>query len=1677
MLLGLGVLSGWGGTCLGPLVAHPAAALEIDDEEVDDEATADAEDESADEANEVAQPENANRPQRDAGTVGVQQRKLPESLLPVPREMRRVLEGVREAIAKGEYADAVIPLDELLNRDGGEDYFLDGPVDAETRNSLLGEVQRLIANLPAEGRQAYELQCGARARRLLEEGLSTRAPHLLAECSRRYFHTEAGYEATLLLGYSQLAQGNTLAAARAFERLAAAPAAVDRYEPELSLSLAAAWWYGQRAERSVATLMNRQRNFPNAPVQIAGKPLPIFEREDQALSWLEQVLHPHDAYAAPLARDWLMFRADPERSARAAGGKPVTVARWRAATAPQWDEQKTLQSLLRQQQRSLGTSLIGLQPIVVDGVVLTRSPRQLLATDLASGKRIWQYPWYAQPEHPQLPSAEFAEEISAPGREHEEQMLYQRVWEDAAFGQVSSNGESVFLLEDLGPTPSLAQQQHMQQQIIWGLNGQSLAVQSNRRLIALDLKTEGKMRWALGRDTMGDPGDDPRLEEAYFLGPPLPMGDTLYVMAELHGEVRLLALESRTGNLLWAQQLQHFDAARSVSIDAGRRLIGATPSHGDGILVCPTSGGAVIGLDVNTRTLLWVYAYYDLAAEHGESDAPFRLNAARIAIAQRSVADRWRDASAIIERGHVVLTPPETDQLFCLDLLTGEPAWPPQPREDSQFVGCIHEDMILLVGHQQLRALRLDNGQPAWPAPIPLPSGTAPSGRGFAHRGEYFLPLTNAQLLRIDLERGTILESLTTDAPLGNLVCAQHQVISQSADWVQAFHLRDDLQTRVQRLLADNPLDLTGTNGQSLLLVADGRYREAALLLHATLQGLQGMQPTPSAEISAQSPPQLEALRVRLVATQLQALRQDFAANQDLIPLLHAANLSLEQRADFLQLLAQGHERAGQHLDAFAAYWQLAQFYHELNQQGTIASAGGGAKANVLLRIDANVSVHRDRWLAARMEQLYQAADSSVRQQLRATIDDAMRAAMAAPDATSLEQFLIWFDWLGPDRFEAQLELALRRLASQQPLAAEFLLLDLMDEDDPHTAAAATAHMARLFEESEQYELAARMYERLAERWPTTICLAGQTGAQLAASLSPLSPVTASGSRSPQWPNGVIQVQKVQNEQPLNWTQDVTIPLGQFKTITDTSCRVAADQRDALCVYDALGNLQRVIGFQGKGTRNAPRFIHRAFQMLRTAPRGMRRGNLLALNTGSQVFVLDLLAPTGFDNGGLLWQDEVLGTSSNHIFRRTQPQLERIATEWGGDETRVFDPQHGMLGLTSAIQSTGVCYQSGQELRCADPLTGIVWWSRTDMPAGAELLGNRQRLFVVPADGSPAIVLSMVDGQRLGERAIPPRQRRWTHWDDQVLTWDELDPQDKSQPRSRRLGLFDPWLQKFSWSFDFLEGSRACLVEGQELAVLEPDGRFRIFSRNKQRPLVDAQLNEEAPPRSPVKQIRVLRFADQYVLVVNRAPEQPRSTPMSPFRSQSPHLVLQDATLHAFARDSGDSVWTAPVHIEDYVLPLEQPFSLPVLTLVRSTGPANRRPRPNSQQPEVPPSASLACLDRRDGRIVLIENQLPMAHMLSVTGHPDRQMVAIQIQENEAYQLTFTDQPRPPAAPADLRGTAGFNRHLAPSPLAETAGNLLDWLVPSQPAAPAGRPAQPDGAPDPVDQDPFGEKE
>ncbi len=661
----------------------------------------------------------------------------------------------------------------------------------------------------------------------------------------------------------------------------------------LSLSLATAWQRAAKPEKAKEALVRLKRAHPTAEVVVAGKPVKLFASESQALAWLRNALGPQRSPHAVEAEQWAMFRGDESRNAQSAGSQPLLNVRWRQRTA---DDRSVENFVIKARRDYLNQEIVALpscHPLAVDDVVLMRTAFAVQAVDFHNGKLIWRYP---------STDDSFEQFLKVGGLPQQSQSMQlfsgldQRMWEDSVFGTLSSDGDQVYYVEDLG----------------LGLNGSPLTtvlpngrrmpvnVRNTNHLAARELRTQGKLKWQVGGVT-GE--DEPKLAGAFFLGPPLPLLGHLYALAEMKGqEIRLVVLSAKTGAVEWSQQLAVVEAP--ITQDPNRRNAGAVPSFADGVLVCPTSAGAVVAIDLTTRSLLWGYQYPRV-----QSPMPDRFNAVRFAIypgTERRTNEHWIDGSVTLCDGRVLITPVESDQLYCLDLVDGKELWK-QNRGNHLYVASADRDRVVLVGRGAVSAVKLTDGEKAWPD-IELPQGAMPSGRGFASGNYYYLPLTTAEVAKVNLQKGSIesrARSRSGNIP-GNLVSYHGSILSQGVDYLDSYYQLDALKTQVAKTLKDAPDDPKALASLAEVKLDEGSLGEAVELFRRSY-----------------SLKNDDTTREQLVESLLEGLRVDFAGYRATLGELDGLIEQREHRLTYLRLLALGLQSAGEVLPAFETYLKL----------------------------------------------------------------------------------------------------------------------------------------------------------------------------------------------------------------------------------------------------------------------------------------------------------------------------------------------------------------------------------------------------------------------------------------------------------------------------------------------------------------------------------------------------------------------------------------------------------------------------------------------------------------------------------------------------------------------------------------------------------------------------------
>jgi outer membrane protein assembly factor BamB len=1490
--------------------------------------------------------------------------------LPAPRGLRQQLTRARRALQEERFGEAVDRLGQLLaapelsldgpNVASDQDYFLTNGAEPGTQISMKSEAEQLIGDMPPKGRELYELKYGADAQRLLDEALEQRAYEKLFEVTRRYFHTSAGYTATMLIGRQYLDQGRPLAAALAFQRLVDAPSAVTRFDPELSVLLATCWLFADMPDRAETTLVGLKSRNPSARLRVGTREIGLFEREELALTWLNEVIGAGFVTSAAEESEWTVHRGNAARNAETSAGLPLLHARWRVRTA----NHPTDEGLIRQKQTEYldqnVAALPGLFPLAVRDIILMRTPKRLIAVDFDTGKRIWEFPWFDAPDKQTLRSDRSRPRSTVLSQKAIE--LQQRVWEDAAYGQISSNGRDVFLLWELGAADPTSRSVVIGAQGVVGPDPNQ--PREYNKLVALSLEGEGKLRWIVGGR---DGTDEPRLAKAFFLGPPLPLMGHLYVLAEVNGEIRLVVLDADTGQLQWAQQLAHV-GPRKILADPGRRLAGASPSYSNGVLICPTSAGAVVAVDVARRSLLWGYQYPQASSQSHIMVSPMRRS-------HKMTGYRWADSTVTIADGVVVLTPIESDNLICLDLVSGQPKWDPVTRNDLLYTAAIRHNRAVMVAKDRLECVGLNDGKTAWK--LSLPAGL-PSGRGVLSNDFYFLPTTAKRLLKIDIKEGELIKEIQTDLVLGNLLAYRDQIVSQGADWLSVYYQTEPLRAVVAKQLEQHPTDVWAMARRAELELYDGQRNKALATLRQAFE----------------LAPEDDGVRALLVASLLTALRDDFASNQDAATQLQDLIEQPSQLMEYYRLMARGLQQLGQFDRALAFYIKLTEF----DEPGAFTASGTDEQ---LVEIDKKLQVRPDRWMRSQLASMLSDADGDVRRRIDETIKTHLAEVLKSNSPGTLRKYVNQFG-AHPSAELAQLELARQLISRQQMLDAEMQLLALQSSNNREIAGQATATLAGLLLESGKLQEAAVCYGDLEQQFADVVCLEDRTGLQLAEEARQNPSIQEAIEQEVAWPVGKYEVQSSEAEPSRGFLSGTTFVPIERRSISGpipAGTDLVYDQRmNAIVIRDQFGKVnQRVIlGDQNKFSTSTPVFAH-----------FVANGHLLLVSLGFEVVAVDMLGNNASQED-IIWRRDLSSSSSARSDRRRLSHRS-VTRPWGPTRYVLQESTRLPLGMMGPLNENGLFCQKMRDLTCIDPLTGEVIWTRSEIPLGCDIFGDGDLLFVVPPDSAEAMVFRASDGTEVGKRYVHSQRERWFTIGRKIVAC--IESADELEMR-----CYDAWEQTELWKVKSGKEVKCCRVGTDEIAVMDPAGTIQIIR------VADGSfaVDEKVEPVKELQQLYVQKSSQQYLVTANQLqanrPLPRSSTNVRVHNVMHPtHSPMVDGYMYAFDARTGKPMWERPAGIHKYCVPLDQPPESPVLALMRHVS----VPTENSSRRLM--TTTLLCIDKRDGREIITKEDLATVQTFEMVARPSDSTVFISLSSG-TVTLRLTDDaiaPQPPVQTKD----------------------------------------------------------
>ncbi|WP_166825169.1 outer membrane protein assembly factor BamB family protein [Thalassoroseus pseudoceratinae] len=705
------------------------------------------------------------------GPIGVAQPDIaatPEATLPlVDRELSRALRQAKQLVEAKRYVDAAEYLQMIL--DFPEDGFMSVDDTESSFRSLKAEADRIVAEMPEGGRNAYRLQFEPKAAAALADARKNGKRSDFVDVIRRYSQTQSGQDAIYELGSQLFDQGNFLAAAHSFERLRKSADAGGR-EPMLSLKCAMSWKLGGRETEAKNVLAELAKRDQELTVDLAGGEVELVTNRDAMTEWLAGVELQDSSKPLDPSNEWTSHAGGIRRNAVVATGADHPASEWTAipTDVPRRSDSEisfdqTIQSMVTvstKNQRPREFSIQTREPLIVGDLVLVRTPSDVTALDRHTGE----FRWRGMPDL-------FIDRLhhsGAQGNQSVESQLQTRVvkhvWIDVTYGRMSTDGKYVYCVELPDHFPEPLQQ-----------NRQPNA--NSNLLLALRIDDEeGPCEWRVGGERNVGPFELP-LAGHFFLGPPTPLGGELFCLADVDNETRLLVLEPSSGEVKWSQGL----AATGDYAREARRNSGLVVAAADGVVVCPTGAGSFVAIDLTTRSLLWAYS-----VRPNQQNLQFQR---RRIVPTPNMVQSWLDEQPVIVDGRVLLKSRHTNELHCVDLRSGRKLWTNSEKLRRYIVGVAGET-IVVADDFDISAYSLEDGKLRWKEQTGLSHST---GRGLIVNDRVLIPRWS-DLVHLSLQTGEVLERETfpNEAALGNLAAAGNTLIVQGLHHVYSRSLVDD---------------------------------------------------------------------------------------------------------------------------------------------------------------------------------------------------------------------------------------------------------------------------------------------------------------------------------------------------------------------------------------------------------------------------------------------------------------------------------------------------------------------------------------------------------------------------------------------------------------------------------------------------------------------------------------------------------------------------------------------------------------------------------------------------------------------------------------------------------------------------------------------------------------------
>lgn len=1474
---------------------------------------------------------------------------------PLPgREVTRDLTRALKSLEQGKRLEALRLLQGLI--DLPEDYLMppenmsEPLIDRTLRRQVLG----ILAMMPRETIVEYEVQYGGEAAAKINEIRAGDDWSRGGELSLTYLFTRAGRAFTEELGLRHLDHGEFASAELLFERLLISERAWREVSPR-SVILAAYCVLqedeARGSERAREILKRESEALQQGKIEWGGETWDLPMAPEKAIEKLASI----KVGGQGLEIDqWVMPRQSGVGNSGSNVGPPALVERWNQPTAkwkeflgvePQVEGEEEPQDPLddffqRTANRNLPLVPAGV-PLIVEDAAIFRTVRQLHCVDLKTGKTRWM----SAETDESLAAVEkrltSANQQAGTGRQSMVSALEARVWGNLSHGALSSDGARVYSIEDLPMWGNSSSPNNLHEE-------QNPGGKEFNRLLANDVRT-GKVVWEMGgpgAETGNAPEEttSARLRGWYFLGPPLPLNGTLYVLAERKRDVHLVAIDPVKGELIWSQTL--LLSGEMPMLEYAKRCQGLTPVAAEGILLCPTGMQALVGMDLTSRSIVWGARNPELANDQesrlgnlmrfrGRMGANRRFQLMFGANNDLPIVHRWLDPYLQLTGDRVLHAPIEGDELRCLELRSGKTLWE-VPRGKGVFVAGERNGTVVIVERELIEGVSLETGERVWREPIVT---TAPAGRGYFEGGAYHLPLMNGELVTIDVERGmvTARRRYSGEKPLGNLVAARGMVVSQSYDTVSGFRTVADYAIEQGISDAMTPVDAPGWALRGLTALYRGEPGKG----YGDFRRAWGMG---------------QEIEVRDVW---------------LSSLLEGMRIEPETYREYFDP-ADANMALGSRWGGLWAYQMSGELLRREDFRGAtellLSSLRGGEKGKDPDRLNGDLAVRREDWVAGRLLDVFRQAPVDVVPQLEGLIQREWERR--AEDHREQRRFQMVVRDLRIGNELAGIELS--REPEKLTLDRELWLLRIFNSGEASLRPKAAAQLARGLLQRGDRLGAVPYLRKLNTEFTDRKCRGDVTGWELLQEWE-RDPVLKMGARREEWPEGKLQVvlrpQGIPEPMSIHSPPlflDLREPLQPWiQVMRDRERLRAVDPAgEFLWEYPLAQNYQRTSG--GKWYY---------------AP----IGSLMIATNVAQLVGIDLTRLGEDRMAERLWSMELIDPTQIRTYNhQEQTGMFRSMPERPID---IIDSMGGVGGQLLCCSEEVIAIYREESLWGLDPLTGEVRWRRYALDSVPTAICQGRSIFANLDPQSPMqlSIFSSTDGRltevrEWNERLEPPAsEKSGVH--PTIRANRRLDAfpipggifqVELLTDQRRRLSLADPETMKIVWEQVIETGCALAFVEGlpdedwrnrrqPELAILKPGGNFEIVDLSNGETQTEVILTdiEGGIPGS-----FMVITTPECDLVLLRTSQTIGPATHVHQRAHNSGRLPYDGTLIAIERKTNGVKWKRKEPQVSSIL--EVSAAHPVLAIQSYDQEVVTQPMENS--PPVQPTQRLTLVDRRSGR-------------------------------------------------------------------------------------------------------------